>query len=90
MEENAVPVVALREGSSLLVQGDTVTLLGPWRRSPHVAWDGARLFSRDSCRELLPGDSLDFLVAGEEDVIVQFDTPRTELIDPEVDNFKSS
>lgn len=56
-EENAAPVVGLREGSMLLVDGRSMRLLG---RSP------ARLFERDRPpREVAPGEPLDSLLADE-------------------------
>lgn len=74
MEDNAVPIVALREGSSVLVRGRSATLLGPARKSAQVTWSGARLFSRDGCRELADGESLDFLMEGDHAVEAMFDT----------------
>lgn len=74
MEENAVPIVGLREGSSVLVRGRAATLLGPARKSAQVTWSGARLFTRDGCRELADGESLDFLMEGDHDVEALFDT----------------
>jgi dipeptidase E len=54
-EENQQPVVALRESTMLLVDGDAVTLRG----GPH----GGRLFRRDADPlELTPGDRLDGLL----------------------------
>jgi len=76
MEDNAVPVLGLREGSAVLVRGSrSATLLGPARKSAQVTWSGARLFSReDGCRELADGASLDFLMQGDHDVEALFDT----------------
>lgn len=53
-EENTPPVVGLREGAWLLVDGPAVTLLGA---------NGARLFRRGQApSELASGSSLDFLI----------------------------
>jgi len=84
MEENTVPVVALREGSSILVCGGNATLLGPSRTSAQVTWDGARLFCCTGCRELRPGEPLNWLLRGVHDVAKQFDTPSS--MDNETDN----
>ena len=52
-EENELPVVGLREGALLRIEGDSVRLLGE---------RGARLFRRGrEPEELAPGASLDFL-----------------------------
>lgn len=64
-EENDVPVLALREGSSVLVEGEAARLLGPTRRSADVTWEGARLIRRASDggpREVGVGESLDALM----------------------------
>jgi dipeptidase E len=50
-----VPVVALREGSTLQVEGDTLELLGP---HPAKVYHGGR-----EPQEYPPGDSLQFLLA---------------------------
>ena len=65
-----MPVLALREGSSILVEGESASLLGPARRSDSVTWEGARLFRTPAdggAREVAVGESLDFLMrlAGE-------------------------
>lgn len=65
VEENDAPVLALREGSSLLVEGETAQLLGPVTRSAAVTWEGARLVRRAAdggAREVAVGESLDFLM----------------------------
>ena len=62
-ENNAVPLVALREGSAIRVEGAQATLLGPMKKSPQVTWDGALLRSADGgARELRPGERLDALM----------------------------
>ena len=61
-ENNALPLVALREGSAIRVEGAQATLLGPMKKSPQVTWDGALLRSADGgARELRPGERLDAL-----------------------------
>lgn len=64
-EENDVPVLALREGSTVLVEGEHATLLGPTTRSAQVTWEGARLLrppKDGGPREVGVGESLDFLM----------------------------
>ena len=66
VEENDVPVLALREGASVLVEGESAKLLGPARISDEVTWDGARLVRRASDGgplEIPVGASLDHLMA---------------------------
>ena len=46
-------VLALREGSTVCLREGGATLLGPAWRSPEMTWDGARLFAREGCRELV-------------------------------------
>ena len=54
-EENAVPILALREGAILRVEGDRASLLGP---------GGARLFEKDKPpRDLPPGADVSVLLA---------------------------
>jgi dipeptidase E len=59
-EENTSPVVGLREGTWLVVEGEAVTLQGA---------NGARLFRRgEAPTELAGGSTLDFLASGTESV----------------------
>jgi hypothetical protein len=77
VEENDVPVLALREGSSVRVDGESATLLGPVRTSSDVTWRGARLVTVGAPpRDVEEGASLDFLMelgAGGADVRAMFD-----------------
>lgn len=66
VEENDVPVLALREGATVRVDGERAILLGPAKRSPQVTWDGARLVRRlcdGGARDVAVGDELDALMA---------------------------
>ena len=51
-KENLVPVLALREGSAVLVEGESAKLLGPAKRSPEVTWEGAMLFTPGEMKEV--------------------------------------
>lgn len=62
-EENSIPVLALREGSTVLVEGEKATLLGPAQRSPEVTWEGARFFAPGKQEEVNAGACLDHMMA---------------------------
>jgi dipeptidase E len=74
-EENDVPVLGLREGSSLRVSGDGVTGDGvTGGRAAIGGLNGARLFVRGTpARELAPGDDVSFLLTG----TARFDAPES-------------
>ena len=65
LQENDAPILALREGASVLVEGETATLLGPARTSEQVTWQGARVVRTEraggAC-EVVAGQSLQFLM----------------------------
>mmetsp|Transcript_19486 Transcript_19486/g.44789 ORF Transcript_19486/g.44789 Transcript_19486/m.44789 type:complete len:340 (-) Transcript_19486:671-1690(-) len=66
VEENDVPVLCLREGASVLVEGEEARLLGPAKRSAAVFWEGARLVRRmadGGVREVAADESLNFLMS---------------------------
>jgi len=62
-EENAVPVLALREGSAVRLRGERAELLGPARRSAEVTWEGALLFAPGRREEVRAGADLGHLMA---------------------------
>ena len=73
-------MVALREGASILVEGDSATLLGPARTSESVTWRGARLMRRVSdggAAELAEGASLDELMSSAKSPEEQLDDGAT-------------
>jgi dipeptidase E len=64
LEENRIPLVALREGAAIFVDGETARLIGPAKKSKEITWDGALVRSRAAgARELANGDELSFLMA---------------------------
>lgn len=81
-EENSIPVLALREGSAVLVTGCKAVLLGPAKRSPEVTWEGARLFRPGKQEEISPGPGGDLTHLMSLDPVKQYDISSAVVATP--------
>lgn len=83
-EENTMPLVALREGSSIRIDGSKATLLGPAKKSEAVPWKGGvlRLMTAEGqheTRELGDDEDISFLLKGRFEkgaLMAKFDVSR--------------